>query len=106
MSLGLTNRNDGSNLGLDQEVQSLNLQRVKPKTFPRHEFAFIAQIGVIFIVIISSVINLSLNNGNQDVWLVLLSAGVGAVLPAPSLKRSKNLMTSQSDISRMQSTAL
>lgn len=57
---------------------------------PRKEYVFFSQLAVLFVVIVAAIINISLNNGQQEVWLVLLSTGVGALLPNPRLGKRKS----------------
>ena len=49
---------------------------------------FVAQITIIFIVIISAILNLSLGNTEQThLWTSLLSTSLGLLLPNPSIKQ-------------------
>jgi p-aminobenzoyl-glutamate transporter AbgT len=57
------------------------------KTLPRSEIVFFCQMLILVIVILASVINLSLG-AQSDLWIVLLSTSIGAILPNPNLKRS------------------
>lgn len=54
---------------------------------PKNKVTFFAQIIAIYIIIIVSAINLSIDRGSrQELWIVLLSSAVGYVLPSPTLK--------------------
>lgn len=44
------------------------------------------QISIVIIISIASIINLSLNNDLQNVWIGLLSVCVGYIIPSPQLK--------------------
>lgn len=55
---------------------------------PKSEAVFAAQVILIYIVVISGIINLSLQNGDTNLWTALLSLALGSVLPNPSLKIS------------------
>lgn len=56
-------------------------------TFRRPELIlFTAQIFLIVIVSFASIINLSLGYGNQNLWTVLLTSGMGIMMPNPKLK--------------------
>lgn len=46
---------------------------------------FIAQLLTLFTVVIASLINLSLNMGDQRLWLTLLSMSLGCILPSPKI---------------------
>lgn len=54
---------------------------------PRSQFVFFAQLLVILIILIVSIINLSIVNTCEEttVWVALLSSAVGYALPAPKL---------------------
>lgn len=56
-------------------------------SIPRQEVVFFSQIIILYIVIITSLINLSLQNGSQNLWISFLSASIGYLLPNPSLKK-------------------
>jgi hypothetical protein len=47
---------------------------------------FLCQILVIFIVVCVSLINLSLQWGNQQLWTVVLTSCLGYIMPNPRLK--------------------
>jgi hypothetical protein len=51
-----------------------------------NEVLFIVQILVIFIVVITSIVNLTLQNGDTNLWTALLSCSIGYVLPNPKVK--------------------
>lgn len=54
---------------------------------PKPEVCFFSQIIVLYIVIIACIINLSLGNGNAQLWTALLGSSLGYLLPNPSSKR-------------------
>ena len=56
---------------------------------PKLEIVFFSQIFVLYIVIISAVINLSIKNGDPTLWSTLLGSCLGYCLPAPSIKSHK-----------------
>lgn len=47
---------------------------------------FAAQISLIFITVIVALFNLSLDKGNQNLWIIVLTSCLGYVLPNPKLK--------------------
>lgn len=59
------------------------------KSVPRTEIQYITQIIIIYIVIITCIINLSLGNGDSNLWTALLSSCLGYMLPNPSIKHRK-----------------
>ena len=54
---------------------------------PRAEIVYFCQMIVVYIVIITSIINLSMENGSKDLWISLLSSSIGYALPSPNLKK-------------------
>lgn len=71
------------------------------KHIPKHELVFFAQVILIYIVIISCIINLSMKNGDSNLWTALLGSCLGYILPSPSLKLKKSLHVA---VSRSNST--
>lgn len=56
---------------------------------PSSEIVFFCQVVLIYIVIVTCIINLSLQNEPHDLWLSLLSSTIGLVLPNPSIPHSQ-----------------
>lgn len=56
---------------------------------PKSEIVYFCQMTVVYIIIITSIVNLSLKNGSSELWISLLSSAIGYVLPNPSLKADK-----------------
>lgn len=75
-------------LGSQQSDDSSDRWILWGRAVPKSEIVFFTQAFVIFIVIISAIINISLGT-KSDTWLVLLSTSVGAVLPNPKIKNSR-----------------
>ena len=61
-------------------------------TYPRKEIVFFAQIIIIYTVIITSIVNLSFDTGNTNLWIVLLSSCLGYLLPNPNIKKNETLL--------------
>lgn len=53
------------------------------------ELMYFSQIIVLYVVIITCILNLSLHNGDSNLWVALLSSSLGYMLPNPRLKKSK-----------------
>ena len=60
--------------------------KVLGKSVPKTEIQFITQVIIIYIVIITCIINLSLANGDSKLWTALLSSCLGYMLLNPSIK--------------------
>lgn len=62
------------------------------KPLPKQEIVFFSQIVIIYIVVVCSIANLSLDNGDKSLWSTLLGSCLGYVLPNPSLKRPAKIL--------------
>ena len=71
----------------DQNSSSRDsMWRVFGHRVPRKELVFCCQMGIIFIVVVSSIYNLSKGHGQSELWTALLSSCLGYILPNPQLK--------------------
>ena len=59
------------------------------QTLPKNEVIFICQVVILYIVILTCIVNLSLKNGDSNLWTALLSSSLGIMLPQPTLSRKK-----------------
>ncbi len=59
------------------------------KKLPRAEIVFFSQIIILYLIIITAVVNLSFGSGNDKLWIALLSSSIGYALPNPSIKKKK-----------------
>lgn len=59
------------------------------KHIPKGELTYFSQIIIIYIVIVSCILNLSLKNGDSNLWTALLSSSIGYILPAPKITKRK-----------------
>ncbi len=55
--------------------------------YPKSEIVFFVQIVLIYTVVITSIVNLTLYKDEGKLWTALLSSSLGYILPNPSLKR-------------------
>ena len=57
----------------------------------RRYFLFVCQMIIVMSVVLASILNLSLpslNKTNREIWITLLSASVGNILPTPKMKKN------------------
>ena len=54
---------------------------------PKSEIVYFCQMFIVYIIIITSVVNLSIQNGSSELWISLLSSCIGYALPSPKLKK-------------------
>ena len=47
---------------------------------------FMTQVLLLFIVVITSLANLSIGNGNENLWTMVLFSAMGYMMPSPRLK--------------------
>lgn len=55
--------------------------------FPRSEIVFLTQMLLIYTVVITALVNLTLGSKQHELWIILLSSCLGYVLPNPSIKK-------------------
>ena len=55
--------------------------------FPRQEVVFFSQILIIYIVILTCLINLSVGTGESNLWTALLGSCLGYIMPNPSMSK-------------------
>ena len=53
---------------------------------PKSEIVFATQVILLYIVVITSIVNLSILNGESTLWTALLSSCIGYLLPNPTLR--------------------
>ena len=51
----------------------------------KNPFTFFAQIFVVYMIIITSLVQISLRSPDEDLWLILLSSSIGYILPSQGL---------------------
>jgi len=56
---------------------------------PKEEIVFFTQVLLIYVIAITSIVNLSLEAKNDTLWTSLLSASLGYMLPAPQMTSRK-----------------
>ena len=56
------------------------------KAVPRQEVVYFTQVALIFMIVVTSVVNLMMERGDEKLWIALLCSSIGYLLPNPSLK--------------------
>ena len=77
---------------LDMEEVSSNSNHdwhVLGVKIPKNEVVFLSQVIILYTVILTCIINLSISQQHSEVWIGLLSSCIGFLLPNPSIKRNK-----------------
>jgi len=55
--------------------------------FPRSEIVFFIQVLMVFIVAIVSIVNITMQHPDSQLWIALLSSSVGYLLPSPKMHK-------------------
>lgn len=55
------------------------------KKIPKREATYFSQVILIYIVVITCILNLSLKNGDSNLWTALMSSSLGYLLPSPKI---------------------
>ena len=72
-------------------------QELRPRTrlwhmfgrrVPRSEIVFCCQTLLVYVVAVTSLVNITLSNGPLNLWITLLSSSLGYLLPHPSLDKT------------------
>lgn len=58
------------------------------RILPKNEVIFICQVVILYVVIVTCIANLSLKNGDSNLWTALLSSSLGIMLPQPTISRN------------------
>jgi hypothetical protein len=71
---------------------------------PKQEVVFLTQVFLIYTIVIVSIINLSLSNGDSNLWCVLISFSAGSLLPSPKPCKTvnKGFRTSQYSLNNLE----
>ena len=56
---------------------------------PKTELVFFSQVTILYIVINTCIVNLSIGSETSNLWTALLSSSLGYLLPNPSMKERK-----------------
>ena len=75
------------------------------KRVAKNLITFWAQIVAIYVVMVTSIVNLSLDVPDRELWLVLLSSSLGYVLPSPGLKFKSSKLTKNDNSGTPMATA-
>ena len=70
----------------DEESQSDKWHLLGTRV-PQAEIVYFCQMIIVYIIIITAIVNLSIKNGSTELWVSLLSSCIGYALPNPKLKK-------------------
>ncbi len=63
--------------------------RFMGRDVPKGEIVYFCQMLIILTLVVASLVNISLRNGNTELWITLLSSSAGYVLPSPSISKGR-----------------
>ena len=73
-----------------EDINNLENKILKPDVI-----LFSFQVLLIFVVVCVSLLNLSLQWGNQNLWTVILTSSLGYIMPNPKLKEVIDVKASE-----------
>ena len=56
-------------------------------SFPKAEIEYFCQILLVYAIVVTAIVNLSLHSHYTELWVSLLSSAIGHALPSPTLHR-------------------
>ena len=59
-------------------------------SLPKSEIVYFCQMLVVYIIIVTAIVNLSLNSDKTELWVSLLSSAIGYALPSPTLNKKND----------------
>ena len=69
----------------EEEQEDRNAWYLFGRVLPKNEVIFVCQVVILYVVIVTCIVNLSLKNGDSNLWTALLSSSLGIMLPQPTL---------------------
>lgn len=73
---------------IDSNVSSSSKWHFFGRKLPRSEIVFFVQVTLVFIVVIVSIVNITMQHPDSQLWIALLSSSVGYLLPSPNLNKN------------------
>jgi len=61
--------------------------RLCHQNYKRSQIVYMLQVTLVYIIVIASIVNLAVGSQHQSIWIALLGASTGVLLPSPTLKR-------------------
>ena len=70
-----------------QQKRTTRFWHMFGRRLPRSEIVFFCQTFLIYVVVVTSLVNLTLKNGPINLWIALLGSSLGYLLPHPSIDK-------------------
>ena len=74
-----------------QQKRTTRFWHMFGRKLPRSEIVFFCQTFLIYVVVVTSLVNLTLKNGPINLWIALLGSCLGYLLPHPSIDKQLQL---------------
>lgn len=71
---------------MDRNSNTGSVWRICGHTFPKSEIVFFTQIIILYVVICTSLGNLTIGTDNNTLWTSLLGTSLGSLMPNPRIK--------------------
>ncbi len=75
--------------GIDLKSRLSRVWTVLGQDLPRSEVVYFSQMLIIYIVVITSILNLSIGEEKSSLWINLLTSACSYLLPPPQLNKDK-----------------
>lgn len=69
-------------------------------SIPKQEVVYFCQIIALYVVIGIGLVNITIQNGDANLWLSLLAGSIGYLLPNPTLKKETIILHHSTSIDR------
>lgn len=77
---------DAVEIGSNSSSSDKASWQILGKSIPKQEVVYFCQVILIYIVVITCIVNLTLQRDEGKVWTALLSSCLGYLLPNPTIK--------------------
>lgn len=61
--------------------------RFMGESIPKAEIVYFCQMIIVFVIVVAAIVNITIKNGSNELWVSLLSGCTGYVLPNPTMKK-------------------
>ena len=81
---------DSKFIQMEQSSAGSTQWKILGGSIPKSQFVFAVQVILIYIIVITSVVNLTINvdESQSKIWIILLSSCLGYILPNPTIKKN------------------
>ncbi len=73
-----------------RDTSSVHSADSSEQKLAKNKLTFLSQIVIIYAIIITSLVQISLQSPDKELWLILLSTSIGYILPSPGLKYKRS----------------